>query len=322
MSSSKGIELISRKKRKCKENVKLATSTNGISTSRFFDMEEQNVSTWMCTTHRQRRLPKSHCSRDTLTIAALLLEILKISSPRFSCSCPAKRTGESHQISDVELPHALEPEEEKCISVFVVSNGVDILERIKRLSIAITDAAVHIHLYKQKWALFMPHNKTCEMYMLVDRECFSKLARLSNATRFMRTFALLLKIVIVSVTSSRGRVLPWKRTAWLDPKYITQPPTWYYHDVCFSRPSRQSQPVSTGEPTPSRSLYVTLKFKLFCSLSWKKDEEATTHPMNRPPSWSDVQQRSRVHWSLLERRLGTGPRGTGADLAAKNERVE
>ena len=92
-------------------------------------------------------------------IAALLLEILKISSPCFSRSCPAKRTGESHQISDVELPPDLELEEEKCISVFVVSHGVDILERINRLSIAITDAAVHIHLYKQKWALFMPHNK-------------------------------------------------------------------------------------------------------------------------------------------------------------------
>ena len=103
-------------------------------------------------------MPKSHCSCDTFIIAALLLEILKISSPRFSCSWPAKRTGESHQSSDVELPHALELEEEKCISVFAVSHGVDILE-IKRISIAITDAAVRVHLYNQKSALFMPHNK-------------------------------------------------------------------------------------------------------------------------------------------------------------------
>ena len=91
MSSSKGIEQISCKKRKCKENVKLATSTNGISTSRFFDMEEQNVFTWMCTTHRQRRLPKSHCSCDTFIIAALLLEILK--SVHLASHVPVPRRG-------------------------------------------------------------------------------------------------------------------------------------------------------------------------------------------------------------------------------------
>ena len=124
---------------------------------------------------------------------------------------------------------------------------------------------------------------------------------------------------MVSVTSSREKRRAWLHsTSYNNPASLPRGNRW-----CFlSRPNRQSRPVSTGEPTPSRSFYVTLKFKLFCSLRGKKNEEATTHRLNRPPSWSHVQQRSQAHWSLLERGLGTGPRGTGADLAANNERVK